>query len=402
MQNLEKEKALVIGGHDEVVKIVEGMHQKLDQASSQMDALLTERESSHNKLVKNVHKLQLQVKQLLQQIDHSVQIVRDQNEEIAAKYRDAIENLAQINTTVHYLVEILEVTQSELDAWVQWMSSVLGGRDHTLVMFALMLHLGYLLLGMVAMAFLGAPFISRLLLLILVPVNLLLTVNQDLAMRKAFPYTIESLDFQTITVIIVTFTLGNLIISYLTNVCRNTIWANKPAKCNQFAEVPTAKRIPLSGVDAPAQNNWSSRFLSGMKVLDPRSWWSSNEADNGRNNWSKDLSTSASQAYKPDIDDSSDTDGPLVIEKDDDDDYYAEVFTRHSFERAFTPNRLQKNSTNEYHSPLATSLHDKLRRSSTPKNTCSAICQNGQPCRNSCMNGHLLCHRHSLSSQTRN
>ncbi|XP_071451693.1 protein brambleberry-like isoform X2 [Hetaerina americana] len=331
MRYLEKEKSLVKAGHGQIAQIVQGMHEKLDESNLQMDALLAERKANHNKLLKNIRTLQEQVLVLLQNIDRSIQLVNEQNAEITSKYEAAIESLSQINVTVNYLLHLIEMTHNELDVRMKWMSSLLGGTgDHMAVMCAFVLHFGYLLIGMVSMAFIGAPVLSRMLLLFLVPINLLLVINPGHAAKVASVLHVEPLDFNTMTVVIVAFTFGSFIVAYALNFwkAKDSRVINKPwnsQKGMQFSDIPPGPKMHSSEGHVSNSDSKLSRVLRSIGcAMDPRSWWGSGESSgSGNKNWSSGLGNcgpfTSPATQRPDIDDSSDTDGPLLVEKDDDD-----------------------------------------------------------------------------------
>ncbi|XP_046397645.1 protein brambleberry-like isoform X2 [Ischnura elegans] len=329
MRYLEKEKSLVKAGHGQIAQIVQGMHEKLDETNSQMDALLAERKTNHNKLLKNIRTLQEQVLVLLQNIDRSIQLVNEQSAEITVKYEAAIESLSQINATVHYLLHLIELTHNELEARMKWMSSLLGGTgDHMAVMCAFVLHFGYLILGMVSMAFVGAPPLSRLLLLFIVPVNLLLVINPDHAAQVAAILHVQPLDFSTMTVVIVLFTFGSFVVAYGLRIWRpkneNVVigpWTSPRGM--QYPDMSQGQKLHSSELHS---GNNDSKLLKVFRMIgsaiDPRNWFASSDSSNsGQENWLRGLGNSGpfkSASRQPDIDDSSDTDGPLLVERDDD------------------------------------------------------------------------------------
>lgn len=121
-----------------------------------------------------------------------------QNEEFKAQYESTLRNLQEVNETVHSLVTLIGGTRKALEERLSWISTALGGTDLTVErLYLISWHSAFMLLAMVACAFLTARTSTRLVVATLPPFNLAFAL-----------YGENHLDFVSLTGFVGGFILG--------------------------------------------------------------------------------------------------------------------------------------------------------------------------------------------------
>lgn len=103
-----------------------------------------------------------------------------QSKLIHQQYEATLAQLVEVNSTVHYLVTLVGGTRKALEEQMQWLSAALGGTDLVVEkLYAILWHILFILLSMLACAFLSAKITTRVLVTAFPSLNLVLTLQQN-------------------------------------------------------------------------------------------------------------------------------------------------------------------------------------------------------------------------------
>lgn len=135
-------------------------------------------------------------------VEDSSRHMLEQSALAAKQYEATLTQLAQVNSTVYALVDVVVSTRSALEEKLKWMSEALGGTGKSILLshcyyvfecliicvhiaddaverlYLCIAHILYLVLAMVSCAFLQVAVPSRVALVVLVPLNLIVAIQQ--------------------------------------------------------------------------------------------------------------------------------------------------------------------------------------------------------------------------------
>ncbi|PNF32494.1 hypothetical protein B7P43_G03867 [Cryptotermes secundus] len=411
LRELTREKALIASGHRELAKMMDDVRNKLDEASSDLSSQANERRENHKQLLEDLDTILDHVSLICQRIDHSMQEILAWHEAATAQYSSALYKLSQINVTVNFLLDLLDKTRHELDERLGWLTNLMGDTGNQLDhLYSCVLHFLYLIAGMITAAFIRAPTITRVFLLLIAPLNLAVTYNHG---------DTAALNFSSMTILILASTAVHYMIQRVLH-----YWAPRQAR-------------PLYSLDGsqpqPMTNGFIPNHLSPVKpialVLPQRSIIGRLQLFMGnlcrRLNFLASRWTGPTESVSPAVSSREDTPRPderehiptpmpdrNLGEGSGDSDEIA--FGKYHFTEGYaysnncssdfprvrtgiSPTLKQRSSTPiSPPTPMRT-----LSRSGTPSHpvlprpVCRAICRNGQQCRSSASLGSDVCRRHT-------
>ena len=106
--------------------------------------------------------------------DDSLETLSTLQEQTSAQYRQTLEDLRQINATVHYILTLTNGLDHSLNNQLAWFMEHVGGATKGLSLVTLLVgHAAFLLLSALVLMFVQAPVLPRVALLVLVVGNVL-------------------------------------------------------------------------------------------------------------------------------------------------------------------------------------------------------------------------------------
>ena len=106
-----------------------------------------------------------------------------------------LENIQRLNSSLNHVLGIV----GQVDSQIDWVASQLGGNRADIQVIAITVqHACYLVMAMMCVVFLSAPWMSRLALVLVVPLN-------AMAQLKHLPYY---MDFRQMTVTLASILIG--------------------------------------------------------------------------------------------------------------------------------------------------------------------------------------------------
>lgn len=371
MREILREKALIAAGQKELADMTTDIKKKLDDASHHLHTNEEERLANHQEILADLATIQFKAKEVWEKIENSTQKLLQQHTQASENYKETLHNLHLINETISHMMQVIEQVRTEISLKLGWLGKLLDGTGDQLVLLnTCILHLAYFILAAISAVFIHAPYLSRILLLLLVPLNAFLEINNG-----------KFLDFFSLTAIIIFTTAAQWIFSIIYEF-------SKKKKI-----IPSITGIPESSKSSgsPQQQN----------VVSPNTSYT---------------------------DDSSDLDYNNDNERSTDAANYSLPIHENNLASHFTPihNYLSRNSINKHlysdesllniknrsinnikrdlsldldndsvrSSHSSTPMRSSSRASTPSRRTCFGHNKSGESCKRSCLKGRNFCYQH--------
>ncbi|XP_072174575.1 protein brambleberry-like [Diadema setosum] len=199
IRDLTREKALIAAGHQELAEMTDNIKHQLDEATRQLLDQDLDQAAKHQELLKDLSSLSRVAQDVWDKLDHNMEYMHTYQEEAAHHYQHTLENLRKMNETIAYLLHVMEEMQAEINQQLGWVTSLLKWTGENMaVLVTCTLHSIYFFLAAVLSSFLQTPFFSRLVLLLIVPLNAAAEMKNG-----------TSLDFPALSFFIVAVVMAN-------------------------------------------------------------------------------------------------------------------------------------------------------------------------------------------------
>ncbi|XP_051231926.1 protein brambleberry isoform X2 [Dicentrarchus labrax] len=222
LQRLGQEKALIASGQELVAQLIQGITNRMENVSENLQIQGSEVQDSHKAIVKDLADVRHQAQDIYQKIDHSMSELLQYQDQTSQYYSDLMNKLERMNSTLGFMLHYLDNMQGRIEERLHMIQGYLGWAGLSLTaMWSCIAHTGYFVLCAVLLTFLRCPGFSRAMLLLTVPLNAVAEVNQQ-----------PALDLTSLSLLLLTLSLGHWFVSQL--------WA-----CFQIRGKPAAP-LPLA------------------------------------------------------------------------------------------------------------------------------------------------------------
>ncbi|CAL8309278.1 unnamed protein product [Lota lota] len=209
LEQLGKEKALIASGQQLVAQLIQGITHRMENVSEQLKGQGSEVQENHKAIIQDLADVRDKAQDIYHKIDSSMVEFVQYQDTTAQYYADLMRKLERMNSTLGFMLHYLDSMQSRIEGRLHMIQGYLGWAGLSLAaMCTCVLHAGYLLMGAVLLTFLRSPLFSRAMLLLTVPLNAVAEVNQQ-----------PALDFTCLSLLILTLTLGHLLVNQLFRTC---------------------------------------------------------------------------------------------------------------------------------------------------------------------------------------
>nr|CAD7431019.1 unnamed protein product [Timema monikensis] len=193
LRELTREKALIAAGHQEIAKLTADIKKSVELTSVSAATQRVEWQENHKELLLQIDKIKDNINAVLDGIELRTQLITSHNDMVITHHKVLMENLAKINGTVNFLLNIVDRSRDEFNARLGWIASrVTGTADSLDQVYIFALHGAYLIVGMIISSFVNVPNFTRMFLLLIVILNVILSLQKG-------PYS--PMDFFTMTVL---------------------------------------------------------------------------------------------------------------------------------------------------------------------------------------------------------
>ncbi|XP_065336993.1 protein brambleberry-like isoform X1 [Cloeon dipterum] len=341
LRDLAYERSLVSSIQRQLTATANMVSKKLFDANDEIEKRNGEWENHHNRLVDDTNKLHKWVKEIWQEIERGTEKMKSQHASTLQLNEATLQSLQAINASVLYFQNLFSTTHREINTRLTTIVETLGGSDNYINAIT---HFGYLFLSMLLIAFVGAPYYTKVILILLLSLNIsILTTNVAEAPVIPLP---------AVTFLIVFGTLVFKTIGFIIQLIKT--WTKQSSH--------TVRPVPMKGSFSRFKN------LELWTKLAPFLGYDAAKRDYVRQ-------------VQDDDDSSSDSDSGLAEESEH---VVAPLVSRQ-------PNLVRRSSVSSRQSQNSTPS-----RAGTPtRPLCSATCVNGQPCRMFATTSQGTCSRHS-------
>ncbi|KAF5288838.1 hypothetical protein FQA39_LY03717 [Lamprigera yunnana] len=188
IQRLVHEKQLIVETNEDLMKMAQSVHHKMEEASNQLEGHTQESHANHKQLLDDLIAIQNKAHIIFQKMEDSSRMLLEQNKLAHLQYNETLKKLAEVNETIHLLVTLVSTGRKTLEEQILWVKQSLGGTDLTIERISIWLsHIVSLLMAMIGCAFLNTPKIVRAIVITTIPINLGLTLHQSV-------YTLQPLN----------------------------------------------------------------------------------------------------------------------------------------------------------------------------------------------------------------
>ncbi|KAM7409302.1 hypothetical protein PAMA_000991 [Pampus argenteus] len=225
LERLGREKALIASGQELVAQLIQGITNRMENVSENLQIQGSEMQDSHKAIVKDLADVRHQAEDIYQKIDHSMLEFLQYQDQTSQYYSDLMNKLERMNSTLGVMLHYLDNMQGRIEERLHMIQGYLGWAGLSLTaMWTCIAHTGYFIVCAVLLTFLRCPGFSRAMLLLTVPLNAVAEVNQQ-----------PALDLTGLSLLLLTLSLAHWF--------ANQLWA-----CFQIRGKPAAP-LPLAPYD---------------------------------------------------------------------------------------------------------------------------------------------------------
>ncbi|XP_059486701.1 protein brambleberry-like isoform X2 [Neocloeon triangulifer] len=175
LRDLAYERSLLVSLQRQLTATANLVTQKLYDANDEIDKRNTEWKFHQDLLAADVKKLHERVAEIWKEIDQGTKKMKNQLESTMHLNAATLQSLQVINASVIYFQNLFSTTHNEINMRLNTFVEILGGSDTYITS---LIHLCFLLISMLLIAFIGAPYCTKVLLVVLTANNIfLLTTN---------------------------------------------------------------------------------------------------------------------------------------------------------------------------------------------------------------------------------
>uniref|UniRef100_A0A182JQG6 Protein brambleberry n=1 Tax=Anopheles christyi TaxID=43041 RepID=A0A182JQG6_9DIPT len=173
-RDLLREKGLIKAGHREVAELLTDLRKRIDDSMIRLEEQSKRSKVNHDSLLNDLERLQSNTAEIAAKIDATGVHFAQHHRAVEEQYRYTLEQLQRINVTVTSMLESIRTLQQDFNNQLAWLVEKIGGSEKILPKLnTILLHIGYLLLGMICLAFVGADKLLRVAFIVAVPGNVI-------------------------------------------------------------------------------------------------------------------------------------------------------------------------------------------------------------------------------------
>ncbi|XP_076010595.1 protein brambleberry [Genypterus blacodes] len=205
LERLGQEKALIASGQELVAQLIQGITKRMENVSEHLHIQGSEVQDSHKAIVSDLTDVRHQAQDIYQKIDHSMSEFLQYQDQTSRYYTDLMSKLERMNGTLGFMLHYLDNMQGRVEEKLNMIQSYLGWAGLSLTaMWTCMAHTVYFVLCAVLLTFLHCPGLSRVALLLAVPLNAAAELNQQ-----------PALDLSSLSLLLLAISLGHWFVSRL-------------------------------------------------------------------------------------------------------------------------------------------------------------------------------------------
>uniref|UniRef100_A0A182YMB5 Protein brambleberry n=1 Tax=Anopheles stephensi TaxID=30069 RepID=A0A182YMB5_ANOST len=173
-RELARGKDLIKAGQQEVAVLLTDLRRRIDDSMQQLEVQSQRSKLDHDALLSDLERLQANAAEIAAKIEETGVHFTQHHRAVEDQFRYTLEQVQRINATVASMLESIRTLQQDFNRHLSWLVEKIGGSEKILPKLnVILVHLGYLLLGMICLAFVGSDKVLRVVLVVAVPGNLI-------------------------------------------------------------------------------------------------------------------------------------------------------------------------------------------------------------------------------------
>ncbi|XP_070562103.1 protein brambleberry-like isoform X3 [Ptychodera flava] len=177
---LTDEKAVVAAGHMETARKTEYLKRLLENTNTLLMMQGVDSRTQHKQLMDDLLHIRDKASEIWHRIDESSREVMTYQSDTAIYYQHTMENLKKMNDTANHILDFLDSMQNEFDRKFGWITNRITVTGDSLnVVLTCVTHTLYFIITCILVTFLQTPVFSRIVLLIIVPLNAISKINHQ-------------------------------------------------------------------------------------------------------------------------------------------------------------------------------------------------------------------------------
>ncbi|XP_065666977.1 protein brambleberry isoform X5 [Hydra vulgaris] len=206
---LTKEKQIIAHRHQQIEEYTERINEQLDALVEEIKAQDLAKKESDRDILKDLDFVKSKADEVLKKLESVFVDIDHYQENFEAKQNKTLENLEEIQAAIGFMNEVLNKLCTSFNNQVPWLQTMFGGTiDKLNLVTVLFSHCAFFVFSILSVLFIGVPTITKVSLLLIVPLNCLVAVQQRqhlsflqmswfLLFTFPFDYVIKKINFCT-------------------------------------------------------------------------------------------------------------------------------------------------------------------------------------------------------------
>ncbi|XP_065683956.1 protein brambleberry isoform X3 [Hydra vulgaris] len=176
---LTKEKQIIAHRHQQIEEYTERINEQLDALVEEIKAQDLAKKESDKDILKDLDFVKSKADEVLKKLESVFVDIDHYQENFEAKQNKTLENLEEIQAAIGFMNEVLNKLCTSFNNQVPWLQTMFGGTiDKLNLVTVLFSHCAFFIFAILTVLFIGVPTITKVSLLLIVPLNCLVAVQQ--------------------------------------------------------------------------------------------------------------------------------------------------------------------------------------------------------------------------------
>ncbi|XP_077572635.1 protein brambleberry isoform X2 [Stigmatopora nigra] len=242
LERLHQEKALIAAGQKLVAQLIQGITDKMAIVSENMQNQGSELEDSHKAIIQDLANVRQEANGIHKKIDDGITEFLQYQGQTLNYYTDLMSKLDRMNSSLGLMLHYLDEIEGRIQERFDLIQSYLGWAGLSITaMWTCIVHTSYFVLLAILQSFLRCGVLSRIMLLLTVPLNALAEINQQ-----------PALDLASLSLLIVVLSL-----------------VGQQNSCNLYPQSSTPQKEDLSCFETKLMNEDALTGYLGRSMISP-------------------------------------------------------------------------------------------------------------------------------------
>lgn len=179
MKHLLVEKRLIASRHKQVEEYTQMINDQLTSLINEIKSQDEAKKQGEKEILKDLDSVKTKADEVLQKLESAFVDMDSYHDNIESKQNKTLANLEEIQQAITFMNEVLTKLYSSVDEQLPWLQEMLGGTMDRLTFFTHVIgHMTFFVASFFAILFMNAPTFTRIALLVIVPLNCIVTIQE--------------------------------------------------------------------------------------------------------------------------------------------------------------------------------------------------------------------------------